>query len=134
MYTVNPDPARLKQTFAAIPADKPIVMLNLLKFRERAEYDDIAMNCSGREAYFERYSVEAYKFVKSVGGGLLWSGAACGSVIAPADESWDEVLLVRYPSIAAFQTMLYNPDYQKCAIHRTAALENSRLIATLENT
>jgi uncharacterized protein (DUF1330 family) len=53
-------------------------------------------------------------------------------VIAPADEQWDQVLLVKYPSVDAFLTMIRMPDYLAATVHREAALEDSRLIATIE--
>lgn len=133
MKTVNPNSEQLKSVLAEIPQDQPIVMLNLLKFRPFADYGDGASDCSGRDAYFQRYSVAAFQFVKQVGGELLWSGTAHGSIIAPPGESWDNILLVRYPSINAFMTMLKNPQYQQCAVHRTAALDDSRLIASTES-
>ena len=48
-------------------------------------------------------------------------------------EQWDEVLLVRYPNIAAFFGMVMAPDYQAESIHRTAALRDARLICTVES-
>lgn len=131
MKSINPDPSRLSGIFAGIPSDTPIVMTNLLKFRTRALYPDGASDCSGREAY-ERYSRVAISKVAEVGGRPFWRGEVKGLVIAPEGEDWDEVLLVRYPSIQAFMTMLAMPDYRKSTVHRTAALEDSRLIASIE--
>ena len=59
-------------------------------------------------------------------------GEAHAALIAPPEERWDEVLLVRYPSVAAFVGMLQQHDYQAATVHRTAALEDARLIATTE--
>jgi uncharacterized protein (DUF1330 family) len=53
-------------------------------------------------------------------------------VIAPEDETWDQIFLVKYPSVDAFMTMLKMPDYLAATVHREAALEDSRLIATIE--
>ena len=50
------------------------------------------------------------------------------ALIAPEQEHWDEVLLVRYPSPEAFLAMLADPEYRAATIHRTAALADSRLI------
>jgi uncharacterized protein (DUF1330 family) len=52
-------------------------------------------------------------------------------VIGPLSEAWDEALLVRYPSRKSFMDMVAMPEYQNAAIHRTAALTDSRLIATV---
>lgn len=51
-------------------------------------------------------------------------------LLSPTNERWHKVLLVRYPSKQAFLEMIQNPDYQAITIHRKAALEDSRLIAT----
>ncbi|MDX1598408.1 MAG: DUF1330 domain-containing protein, partial [Marinobacter sp.] len=63
---------------------------------------------------------------------VIWSGRGVGALIAPPDESWDQVLLVRYPSIDAFLAMIESPEYKGVVKHRTAALKDSRLVANLE--
>jgi uncharacterized protein (DUF1330 family) len=116
----------------ALPPERPIIMLNLLRFREQAVYPESRPEtpCSGREAY-RRYSATAVKTLASVGGKLVLGGTAGTPVIAPADERWDQVLLVRYPAVAAFLRMMAMPDYQAAVHHRLAALEDSRLIPIL---
>lgn len=131
MKTIDPVPGAFGKTLAGIPKGVPVVMLNLLKFREVANYADATeAPCSGREAY-QRYGAHAIGAVKAIGGEVLWYGSAVGSLIAPPDESWDEILLVRYPSIDAFVKMMMAPEYQAIAKHRTAALEDARLVATV---
>lgn len=131
MKTIDPVPGAFGKTLAGIPKGVPIVMLNLLKFREQAQYLDASEPpCSGREAY-ERYGSRAIGAVKAIGGEVLWYGSAVGSLIAPPDESWDEILLVRYPSIDAFVKIMMASEYQAFAKHRTAALEDARLVATV---
>ncbi len=127
MPVVDPDPKRLPEILKSIPADTPIVMLNLLRFRDRARYKDGEADYDGREAY-RCYSKVAFQKVQGVGGEMVWSGHTLAGVIAPEDEHWDEVLLVRYPSIQAFATMLADPEYREATKHRTAALEEARLI------
>jgi uncharacterized protein (DUF1330 family) len=61
---------------------------------------------------------------------VLWAGEGLLPVIAPEGEAWDEVLLVQYPSRAAFLQMIARPDYQAAVPHRRAALLDSRLLAT----
>lgn len=132
MKSIDPDKSRLPEIFAKIPDGQPIVMVNLLKFREKAGYRDERNSCSGREAY-KTYSLTALTKVREVGGQPIWMGNVAACVIAPEGEDWDEVLLVKYPSIGAFRQMLADPEYQACTFHHTAALENARLIATLES-
>ncbi|CAN0594050.1 MAG: DUF1330 domain-containing protein [Marinobacter sp.] len=131
METVNPTPEQLQKVLADTPKDHPVVMLNLLRFRERAQYKDETAERSGREAY-SLYMKEAAACVREVGAEVIWSGRSLGSLIAPPDESWDQVLLVRYPSIDAFMAMIESQEYKGVVKHRTAALEDSRLVANLE--
>jgi len=131
MNAVNHTPAQLKQVLADTPKDQPVVMLNLLRFRDRASYDDNSGERSGREAY-ELYIQEAAACVSAVGAEVIWSGHSVGSLIAPPEESWDQVLLVRYPSIDAFMAMIESSEYKGVVKHRTAALSDSRLVANLE--
>jgi uncharacterized protein (DUF1330 family) len=106
--------------------DSPLVMLNLLRFKEHA--DGIDEGVSGAEAY-ARYSAATEPFLRGVGGRLLQAIAARQSVIGPAEPEWDLVLLVEYPSRAKFLEMAMNPEYLKIHAHREAALADSRLIA-----
>ena len=130
--TIDPTGADLKRLATTVPADTPITMLNLLKFRAQAQYPAGSGHapCTGREAYDQRYAPVALKHLKEMGAQPVFMGRALVSVIAPPDEQWDEVLLVNYPTLQAFLTMISKPDYQAAAIHRTAALEDSRLVAT----
>lgn len=116
----------------ALEIDGPVFMLNLLRFRERADYGDREgiEPCSGLEAY-QRYGRGIADILVSVGGEPVWQGAGQLTFIAPEGEEWDECLLVRYPDIQAFQAMLTNPDYQAQTFHRDAALADSRLIINL---
>jgi len=130
MKTVNPTLEQIDEFARTAPDDKPIVMLNLLKFREVAEYGSRGpQGVTGREAY-ARYSKAVMPLLFEVGGQPLWMGKARASVIAPEGESWDEVLLVHYPSRAAFVRMVRSDAYQAIMHHRTAALWDSRLIET----
>lgn len=131
MNAVNPAPEQLKRVLADTPKDQPVVMLNLLRFRDKASYDEESTERSGREAY-QLYMREAAECVSAVGAEVIWSGHSVGSLIAPPDESWDQVLLVRYPSIDAFMTMIESSEYKGVVKHRTAALSDSRLVANLE--
>lgn len=128
---IHPSAEQLQQ-FATVPdGGEPIVMINLLRFREQAAYPEgvEATPCTGREAY-QRYASRVVPFLESVGAELFWSGRVELALIAPPGESWDEALLVRYPSKAAFATMVQMPPYQQITVHRTAALADSRLLMT----
>lgn len=131
MGSVEPSPERLQAFLGSADDGLPIVMINLLRYRERASYPEgfSAEPCSGREAY-QRYAEVAAQRVASVGGRMLWIGRVRCAVIAPDSERWDDAALVEYPSRKAFFEMVAQPEYQDAVPHRTAALEDSRLIAT----
>jgi len=120
------------QTFSGGDLEEgPIVMLNLLRFREQAEYPEGSPHdpCTGSEAY-GRYAAGVIPLLHAVGGHPVWQGRAGQMLIGPvSSEDWDAVLLVQYPSGQKFLEMAMNPDYLKVAVHRTAALQDSRLVA-----
>lgn len=129
MTNVLPTGDQFRAFLAGFPEGEPVVMLNLLRFRERAEYPDDfdASPCSGAEAY-QCYGAGAVPRIASVGGRIVWAGDAHPSVIGPTDETWDLVALIEYPSRQAFADMLAQPEYQAVVPHRTAALADSRLV------
>jgi uncharacterized protein (DUF1330 family) len=132
MKTVNPTRESIS-ALGRVPGNTPIVMVNLLRFRDRAAYPPGSSfgECTGRQAY-KRYMEHAAKPLGEVGAKAVWFSRALACVIAPVDEQWDQVLLVRYPSVDAFMAMIRIPDYLAASVHREAALEDSRLIATAE--
>ncbi len=136
MKTVQPNPKAFAELISGQVNDEPIVMVNLLKFKEEADYaslgsshKDSALKLSGKKAY-ELYGEHVVKMVEDVGGKVLLQATARFTFIAPDDESWDEVVLVQYPSRAAFLQMVTSGLYQKVIHHRDAALDDSRLVET----
>jgi len=112
--------------------DGPVVMLNLLRFREVADYSafpELAPEepISGEEAY-RRYMAYTEPFLKASGGEVIFQGQGGPYFIGPSDERWDLVLLVKQRSLSDFLAFASNPEYQAGIGHRTAALENSRLL------
>jgi uncharacterized protein (DUF1330 family) len=116
------------ERLAAVEGEEPVVMLNLLRFKERADGIDAADGISGAEAY-ARYGAAATQFLAGVGGRVLWVGVPQQSVIGPEALEWDLVIAAEYPSPQAFLAMTSNPDYVGIHGHRAAALADSRLIA-----
>lgn len=123
--------------FFGTPDEGPVVMLNLLRFRETADYahaPDLAPHTpiSGREAY-ARYMRDMLPLLRQSGGEVLFSGTATHFLIGPRDESWDHVLLVRQASKASFLAFASDPEAQHITAHRTAAICNSRLLPIRED-
>ncbi len=124
MATIVPTPEQLSELTAST-SDQPVVMLNLLRFKDEA--DGIDTGVSGAEAY-GRYAAAVPPFLERVGGRLLIATAAQQTFIGPAEREWDLVLMVEYPSRAAFLQMATDPEYLEIHQHRDAALADSRLI------
>lgn len=112
--------------------DGPVTMLNLLQFREVANYSahpDLAPDepISGREAY-KRYTQNTLPILEAEGGSVTFLGSAGHLLIGPEDVRWDMVMLVTHASAAAFLAMASNAAYLQGIGHRTAALADSRLL------
>lgn len=110
---------------AGSPEEGPVVMLNLLRYRDEASDGS---GRTGREAYLQ-YGVLVIEMVLDRGGSVVFQGSADEMVIGPSDEAWDDVVLVRYPSRAAFLDMVTSEAYRAAHVHRAAALADSRLLA-----
>ncbi len=116
----------------------PIVMLNLLRFRTVADYSANpelapASPVSGAEAY-RRYVDFTKPFLHDSGGEVLFEGDGGHFFIGPPDERWDAVLLIRQSSLDAFFAFATNADYLAGIGHRTAAIEDSRLLPLVPTT
>lgn len=112
----------------------PIVMLNLLKFKPKAEYKDgRPATDDGRTAY-NRYGADMLRFVQEHGGRVLFMGDVKSLVIGEVDEMWDMVALVEYPSSEAFVKIAMSPDVARFGVHREAGLAGQLLIQTVQRT
>lgn len=115
-----------------VPDDRPITMVNLLKFRTQARYEDgDEAPCSGREAY-ARYKKAFTETVGAVSQAqVVFQGAVQQVFIGAAGQpetDWDEVLVVRYPSRRHFLAMLADETYRAALRHRYAGLERTVLL------
>ena len=125
--TKHVDPTRDQyKAFMELPDDGPIWMLNMIRLRKRAKYED-GTEATGAEAY-AAYGRESAPYFQGVGGKIVWSAQPQAVLIGPDDERWDLVFIAEYPSAAAFGDMIKNPDYQATVHHRQAAVKTSRLI------
>jgi len=123
---------------AESPLDGQVVMLNLLRFAERAsggrdtELSGRDTELSGRESY-ARYGERMRTMLEETGARVLWQGRVDSVVIGDDDaDGWDAVVLVEYPSRKAFLEMTSSPGYREVSKDRSAALIDSRLLATTE--
>ncbi len=109
-----------------------VIMLNLLRFREIADYSTSpelkpSKPISGKQAY-QLYIDHTLPFLKKSGGEVLFMGEGGEYLIGPTDERWDAILLVKQKNVDSFLAFESNQEYLKGIGHRTAALEDSRLL------
>jgi len=126
------DPTRAQfDAFKALPRDAPIQMLNLIRLKPLADYPpdhpDHGKGLTGLEAY-RAYGRTSRPIFERLGGRQIWAGRPETVVTGPADERWDLAFIAEYPNAAAFLAMVTDPDYREHVKHRTAAVEDSRLI------
>ncbi len=112
------------QQLATSAGTGPVVMINLLKFRGA----NGAGETPGVEEY-RRYGDKALELIEEQGGRLLWAGTGDQVLIGDAEQDWDAVLLVEYPSRAAFIEMVSSPEYLAAHEYRERALERTVVIA-----
>lgn len=118
--------------FMAPGQDGPIYMLNLLKFKEKAEYPDGRdTDLTGAEAYAV-YSAEVAGHLATVGGRPMFAAKVERLMLGEVEELWDTAAIAMYPSRKAMMEMMSSPDYQASAVHRTAGLAGQLNIELVE--
>jgi len=140
LYTLDLNPENVQAVEHLIPQDSPVYMVNLLRYREQADYEEDTdqLPCSGKEAYYLRY-LPAFNQTAAAEGvtdiQVIWLGNVLTSVVSPPEERWDDVAIAEYPNFAAFRQVSESPMYRAQALpHRKAALEDWRLIAAVKAT
>jgi hypothetical protein len=113
-----------------------VVMLNLLRLREVADYaanPELAPErpINGAEAY-DRYIAHTLPYLAESGGALLFLAVGGPFLIGPTDERWDRAMLVKQSSVQAFMAFAAHDPYLAGLGHRTAAIEDSRLLPLVE--
>lgn len=130
MFTLDPTREQFKAFLTQYPDNKPVSMINLIKFKAKVEDSDL----TGEEQY-KIYGEQAQPFFEKVGGKIIFRGNPTMYLIGDeSDIHWDLVLIAWYPNKNAFYEMVKMEGYP--AELRTKALENSKLIPSmsLDNT
>lgn len=129
--SVTPSEAQMKAFLEPGP-DGPVYMVNLLKFKERAEYaDGRETDLTGAEAY-AIYGEAVAKLLIDLGGGPMFSAKVERLMLGEVEELWDSVAIATYPSRKAMLEMIVSPEYQAIAVHRDAGLAGQLNIETVE--
>lgn len=122
---VVPEPDQIEELMRG-PADTPVVMVNLLRFKQRADVP--GEDVSGEEAY-RRYADRMQRIVEAAGGRFIWGGRVDSQVLGRSDVAFDVIGLVEYPSRQAFLQIVSSPEVQEISTHRAQGLEGQWLIA-----
>lgn len=124
------DPAQMQAMMEKGP-EGPIFMVNLLKFKQRAEYEDgRETNLTGREAYMIYGRAVGELFAK-FGGRAVFAGDVTFLSIGKVEELWDEVAIAMYPDRAAMARMAMSEEWRAIAVHRAAGLKGQLNIETV---
>jgi uncharacterized protein (DUF1330 family) len=126
---VTPSKDQIKGFFEP-GADGPIYMLNLLKFKEKAEYaDGRKTDLTGAEAY-ALYGAEVSKILVNLGGGGMFNAKVERLMLGEVEDLWDTVAIAMYPSRQAMIEMMQSEEYQAIHHHRDAGLAGQLNIET----
>jgi len=110
------------KAFAALPIDGPLLMLNLLKFKDKVE----ETGETGEIAYKKYMKAVNPFFIKSKAK-VRCLGKPSFTLIGPMDEElWDKILIVEYEKKEDFVNMITTEGYP--AGIRKQALVDSRLV------
>lgn len=124
------DPEQVQELMQPGP-EGPIFMVNLLKFKERAEYEDgRAADMTGREAYMI-YGRTVSEILPKFGGKVIFAGDVTFLSLGKAEELWDEVAIGMYPARGDMVRMSMSPEWRAAAVHRTAGLKGQLNIETV---
>ncbi|MEM7410438.1 MAG: DUF1330 domain-containing protein [Myxococcota bacterium] len=110
------------------PKEGPVVMLNLLRFHEKAAYaDGRESDLAGEEAY-GLYGAGVTKLILGLGGRPIYYGR-CNTLAAGDGElRWEVAAIIEYPSIDAFIGMVSSEAYRDLHVHREAGLADTVVI------
>lgn len=128
---VMPTSAERIQEMQEEGPEGPIYMVNLLKFKDKAEYaDGRETNLTGREAY-EIYGKAVFELLPKFGGKGVFVGDVTFLALGQVDELWDEVAIAMYPKRGDLFRMSSSKEWQEIAVHRAAGLAGQLNIETV---
>ncbi len=107
--------------------DGPILMVNLMKYHERAEYTDGDRGISGKEAD-DRYS--PVKVLRDIGAEVQLFGDVDQQLLGAA-PIWDRVACVQYPTRRSFIEMQARRDFQEKHEHKAAGMSETIIMGCL---
>ena len=130
------DPDRDNFTaFKALPRDEPLQLLNLVRYRAQAAYPEghehHGRGMTGEQAFAEYFRTIA-PFFERLGVRIVWRASAGLTLTGPKGQAWDIGFVADFPQAATFLSLVTDPEYRATVVvHRTAAVEDSRLVRFL---
>ena len=110
----------------------PVCMINLMKFREKAKYEDgRETDLTGIEAY-DLYGKPTGELIAELGGEIVFTAVLKGMVVGEVEELWDVMAIAKYPTLQSFIDMISSPIYREAYHHRIAGLEGQLNIASTQ--
>ena len=109
-------------------SDRAVVMVNLLKFRPEARYDEAGEAEISGEAAYDKYLTAVRAVLPELGARVIYEGKVNFLALGQVEELWDKVLLIEYPSLAALASLGEYETVQAAMKHRAAGLEGQLLI------
>ena len=111
--------------------DGPIYMVNLLKFKDRAEYEDgRETDLTGYEAY-QLYGRAVSQIIRDYGGEIQFAANVTFLSLGQVEELWDEIAIAKYPNRGALLAMSSSEEWRAASVHRTAGLAGQLNIETV---
>jgi hypothetical protein len=101
--------------------DGPIWMVNLMKYREVADYGSDGPGISGRQADDEYTPRES---IKGVGAEIVFAADVDAQLLGDSPR-WDRVGIVKYPSRRSFIEMQSRPDFKEKHVHKDAGMQQT---------
>ena len=124
------DPAQVRSLMEKGP-DGPIFMVNMLKFHDRAQYDDgRETTLTGREAYMI-YGRAVVQLLPNFGGLGIFAADVTHLSLGKVEELWDEIAIAMYPTRRAMVEMSMSEEWRAIAVHRSAGLKGQLNIETV---
>lgn len=112
-------------------ADGPVWMVNLMKYKERAEYaDGTDGGRSGLEADNEYTPTESFR---AIGAELVYVATVDATLLGDGTE-WDRVAIVKYPSRRSFVEMQQRQDFRESHVHKEAGMASTIVMGCLPMT
>lgn len=106
--------------------DGPIYMVNLMKYKEVAEY----ANAEGQPAVSGREADDQYNpasILNKIGAAIVFVGDVTSMHVGTDD--WDRVAVVRYPTRRSFVEMQSRKDFSEKHVHKAAGMLRTTIVA-----